>query len=158
MNGVSGGSVLFHCYLSFFSSGFCFLWFISFPFSENLWFIRRFLKDKDLLRIKRIKFLIWNFRHWFYTGGDIWGQEYIFFRLHHDREFPICTSFKLGTGECVCAKSLQSFQSCPILCNPIDYSLWSSSIYEILQARILEWVALPSSRRSSQSRNQTYVS
>ena len=43
--------------------------------------------------------------------------------------------------------------SCPILCNPMDYT-----VQEILQARILEWVAFPFSRASSQPRDQTQVS
>ena len=47
---------------------------------------------------------------------------------------------------CMHAKSLQS---CPSLCNPMDYSLPGSSVHGILQARILEWVAMPSSRGSS---------
>ena len=33
-------------------------------------------------------------------------------------------------------------QSCPTLCNPVDYSLPGSSIHGILQAGILEWVAI----------------
>ena len=41
-------------------------------------------------------------------------------------------------------------QSCPILCNPTDCSLPGSSVHGILQARILEWVAFPFSRGSSQ--------
>ena len=49
-------------------------------------------------------------------------------------------------------------QSCPTLCNPIDCSLLGPSVHEILQARILEWVATSSSRGSSQPRNQTWVS
>ena len=36
-------------------------------------------------------------------------------------------------------------QSCPTLCNPMDCSLPGSSVHEILQARILEWVAISSS-------------
>ena len=36
-----------------------------------------------------------------------------------------------------------------ILWDPIDSSLLGSSLHEILQARILEWVAIPFSRRSS---------
>ena len=40
----------------------------------------------------------------------------------------------------------------------MDYSLPGSSVHEILQARILEWVAMPSSRGSSQPRDQTQVS
>ena len=44
---------------------------------------------------------------------------------------------------CVCAESL----SCvPTLCDPMDYSPPGSSVHGILQARILEWVAMPSSR------------
>ena len=50
---------------------------------------------------------------------------------------------------CVQAKSLQS---CPILCNAMDCSPPGSSVHEILQARILEWVATPSSTGSSQPR------
>ena len=40
-------------------------------------------------------------------------------------------------------------QSCPILCNPLDRNLPGSSVCGILQADILEWVAMPSSRGSS---------
>ena len=43
-------------------------------------------------------------------------------------------------------------------CNPIDGSLPGFSIHGILQARILEWVAISFSRGSSQARNQTQVS
>ena len=44
-------------------------------------------------------------------------------------------------------KSLQhQTQSCPTLCDPMDYSLPGSSIHGILQARILEWVAMSFSR------------
>ena len=43
----------------------------------------------------------------------------------------------------VCTKSLQS---CPIRCGPMDYSLPSSFVHGILKARILQWVAMPSSR------------
>ena len=44
-------------------------------------------------------------------------------------------------------------QSCLNLCNPMDYT-----VPEISQARILEWVAVPFFRGSSQSRDQTQVS
>ena len=37
-------------------------------------------------------------------------------------------------------------QSCPTLCNPIDYTLPGFSVHEILQARILKWVAISFSR------------
>ena len=44
-------------------------------------------------------------------------------------------------------------QSCPTLCDPMDYT-----VHGILQARILEWVAFPFSRGSSQPRNRTGIS
>ena len=44
------------------------------------------------------------------------------------------------------------------LCDPMDCSPPGSSVLGILQARILEWVAMPSSRESSQPRDQTQVS
>ena len=49
-------------------------------------------------------------------------------------------------------------QSCPTLSDPMDCSPPGSSVHGILQARILEWVAVPSSRGSSQPRNRTWVS
>ena len=49
-------------------------------------------------------------------------------------------------------------QSCPTLCNPMDCSPPGSSVHGILLARILEWVATPFSRGSSQPRDQAQVS
>ena len=49
-------------------------------------------------------------------------------------------------------------QSCLTLCDPVDYSPPGSSVHGILQARILEQVAMPFSRRSSQPRDRTQVS
>ena len=46
-------------------------------------------------------------------------------------------------------------QSCLTLCDPMNYSPPGSSVHGILQARILEWVAMLSSRGSSQPRDQT---
>ena len=40
-------------------------------------------------------------------------------------------------------------QSCPTLCDPVDCSLPGSSVHEIFQARVLEWVATAFSRGSS---------
>ena len=52
----------------------------------------------------------------------------------------------------------EAAQSCPTVCDPMDCSLPSSSIYGIFQARVLEWVAISFSRGSSQPRDQTQVS
>ena len=54
-----------------------------------------------------------------------------------------------------CAKSLQL---CPTLCNTMGCNPPVSSVHRIFQARILEWLAMPSFRGSSWPRNQTRVS
>ena len=59
--------------------------------------------------------------------------------------FPIC---------CYCLVA----QSCPALCDPVDCSPPGSSVHGILQARILESVAVSSSRGSSWPRDRTWVS
>ena len=60
---------------------------------------------------------------------------------------------------CVCESVKVLFvQSCMTLCNPIEYSLLGSYVHGILQARILDWVAIPFSRGSSRLRDQTRVS
>ena len=55
----------------------------------------------------------------------------------------------------MCAKLLQS---CLTLCDPKDLSLPGSFVHEILQAGILEWVAISYSRGSPQPGDQTWVS
>ena len=54
----------------------------------------------------------------------------------------------------LCAKSLQS---CPTLFDPMDYNPPGSSVHRILQTRILEWLAIPFSRGSSQPRDWSFV-
>ena len=49
-------------------------------------------------------------------------------------------------------------QSCPTLCDSMDCSLPGSSVCVILQSRVLEWVAVFFSRKSSQPRDRTWVS
>ena len=49
-------------------------------------------------------------------------------------------------------------QSCPTLCDPMDWSPPGFPIHGILQARILEWVAISFSRGSSQPRDRTQAS
>jgi len=70
--------------------------------------------------------------------------------------FSRCKSFLLMLDvESKCAKLLQL---CPILCNPVDCSPPGSSVHGILQARILVWVAVPSSRGSSCPKDWSHVS
>ena len=53
---------------------------------------------------------------------------------------------------------LLAAQSCPTLCSPRDCRPPGSSVHGILQARILEWVAMSSSAESSRPRDRTQVS
>ena len=48
-------------------------------------------------------------------------------------------------------------QLCLTLCKTMDYSLTGCSVLGVLQARILEWVAIPFSRKSSWLRDRTWV-
>ena len=60
-------------------------------------------------------------------------------------------------SQAVCL-SVSFSQSSLTLCNPVNYSPPGSSTHGILQARILEWVAIPFSRGSSRPGNQTWIS
>ena len=68
--------------------------------------------------------------------------------------------FRTHCGECVRIRgcSMLSLQSCPTLWDPMDHSPQGSFLHEILQTRILEWVAISFSRGSSRPRDQTQVS
>ena len=68
----------------------------------------------------------------------------ILYRLSHS-SLPACLSD-------------ESLQLCPTLCDPMDRSLLGSSVHGILQARILEWIAIPFCRGSSPPRDWTHVS
>ena len=63
-------------------------------------------------------------------------------------------NFKIYVCVCVCVWA-ESLQSCLALCNPVDCNSPGFSVHGILQAIILQWVAIPFSRGSSQPRNWT---
>ena len=103
------------------------------------------------------------------SQGQSKRPEYLpFYQEHHQW----VSTFRLGTcfltidpahreaDRCFGVRGTQSVsvlvaQSCLTLCNPMDCSLPGSSVHGILQARILEWVAMPFSTGSSQPRDQT---
>ena len=65
---------------------------------------------------------------------------------------PVGMTFLIQSCCCLVAKS------CPTLCDPMDRSPPGSSVHGISQARILYWVAMPSSRGSSQPEDRTCIS
>ena len=67
--------------------------------------------------------------------------------------FPLASPISLILNVYLLALKVKVAQSCPTLCDPIDYT-----VHGILQARILEWVAFPFSRGSSQPRDWNQVS
>ena len=70
-------------------------------------------------------------------------------------EMELLCAILFLTMRAECCMRDKSLQWCPTLCDPMDCSLSGFSVHGILQARILEWNALPSSRGSSQPRDQT---
>ena len=83
-------------------------------------------------------------------GRGVWGRMDTYIRMVESLCCSPETIIVLLIGYLVKVKVTQS---CLTLCDPMDYS-----VHRILQARILEWVALPFSNRSSQPRDQTQVS
>ena len=91
---------------------------------------------------------------WVWTNPDLWwlGRRRSFYCPSQQTSILIqsCVGFS-----CMHYKLLQS---CLILCEPMDCSPLGSSVNGVLQARILEKVAIPSSKGSSWPRDQTHVS
>ena len=96
-----------------------------------------------------------------------WPKHLSFsFSIFPSKEIPGLISFRMDWLDLlavqVTLKSLlqhhSSLQSCLILCNPMNCSLPGFYVHGILQARILEWVAISSSKGSSQPRDGTHIS
>ena len=93
---------------------------------------------------------------WETCGVSYKGTTFIGSEPHPDDSVCVCVC-----GVCICVHAhlyAKLLQSCPTLCDPTDYSLPSSSVQEIPQARILEWVAMSSSSGSFPPSYQTHVS
>ena len=95
-----------------------------------------------------------KFRSHFSTKTQInffWPTQYI----RNFTDYPLSTiiSFDLPSHNLLPLVKVKVAQSCPTLCDSVDYT-----VRGILQARIPEWVALPFSRGSSQPRDRTPVS
>ena len=73
---------------------------------------------------------------------------------HRDNLFRLLCGIPLGDYE----SESEVVYLCPTLCDPMDCSLPGSTVHGIFQARVLEWVAISFSRRSSLLRDWTQVS
>ena len=93
----------------------------------------------------RRKMSLWN-------SGEISKKIKVWKQTKKIWNFTLCLIPKYA---CVHAQSLQSL---PALCDPMDGSPPGSSVYGILQARALEWVAMHSSREFSPPRGWTHIS
>ena len=96
-----------------------------------------------------------HLRHWY----DLWEgilhfqKKYLSFQMCTDGNQGYMYGYRCqgcGTTVKTGLMEVKVAQSCPTLCDPIDYI-----VHGILQARILGWVAFPFSRGSSQPRDQT---
>ena len=67
---------------------------------------------------------------------------------------PLTLTYWMACSAVLC----HAAQSCPTLWDPVDCSPPGFSVHGVLQARILEWVAMPPFRGSSEPRDQTHVS
>ena len=87
-----------------------------------------------------------------HTSGRNGGNES--YEVHQSILF-FSTRFTLRTNQLTRVQPVYQLLS---LCNPMDYNLPGSSVHGIFQGRILEWVAISSSRTYSQPRGRSQVS
>ena len=105
---------------------------------------------------KVLKFFLGTPRCFYYTTKKKCGHDYSWF--HFTEYASILKSFDPPfvtkslipwTKDTFQYIHAQLLQSCPALCDPRSRSPWVSSVPGVVQARTLEWVAVPSSRGSS---------
>ena len=113
-----------------------------------LFFVKAKIFEKQLLPLENIPSTA---RYIFIINWQprIWIQDFLLLNR-------LCTT-PCYTANIYCMHD-KMLQLCPTLCNLMDCSPPGSSVPGILQARILEWVAGPSSRGSFQPRDWTWVS
>ena len=98
-----------------------------------------------------LKFTTWN-RNYICTSVVI--LYLIYLHASHIKHWAVLSVSWRCMLLCVCVHA----QLCPTLCDPLDCSPPDSSVHEIFQARIPEWVAISFSRGSFQPRDQTLIS
>jgi len=105
-----------------------------------------------------------NFPYQMFSDSTIFSSQHslLLIRLSHKYNWSLvhlqcCVSFKC-TAKWFSYAVVTVVELLSRICNPMDCSLPGSSVHGISQARILEWVAISSSRRSSQPRDRTHIS
>ena len=93
----------------------------------------------------------WTTENEFLGGTDIGPRDFTFSLVFSSAQQRLLVKYLNRTG-------CRLTQSCLTLCDPMDCSPPGFSAHRILQARILEWVAMPSSRGSSPLGDQTHIS
>ena len=94
-----------------------------------------------------------------FLPGELNGERSLVgYSRTHEKRVLMGGHQEWDTTEWLTHMHAKLLQSCLTLCDPMDYSLPGSSVHGILQARILEWVAMSFSRGSLQPRNRTQVS
>ena len=88
----------------------------------------------------------------------LWGPKLLEGTVHALSSRYVPLAVLLNWVDSVTDVLAQPLQLCPTLCGPMDCSLPGSSVLGILQASILEWVSMPSSKWSSWPRDWTYIS
>ena len=106
---------------------------------QNIW-------NWIIIKIRDIR--RWRMKLKWYTEGNIWPHILTY------KYSSIYTCGILHIHAVLCLVTQIMFDSC----DPMDCSPPGSSVHGILQIRILEWVAIPFSRWSSQPRDLTWVS
>ena len=98
-------------------------------------------------------------RQWWWLNNSVgdksWELVVLWINLFSNPEILLKDTWWPIMHACMGAKLLQF---CLTLCDLMDCSPPGSSVHEYLYARILECVAMPSSRRSSRPRDQTFIS
>ena len=105
-------------------------------------------------------------RGWGWGGGCLWfkisdktkeppaGSSFLLKAAYSIRKAKV----KILSLSPICSVNVIVAQSCPTLCDSIERNPPGSSVHGILQVRIREWVAIPFSRGSTQSKDPTQVS
>ena len=89
--------------------------------------------------------ILWPSRQWILAHKHYlleWDSEISFVVCEKQVQGQICEKSVVRVLQYITLKWSQVTQSCPTLCNPVDCSPPGSSIHGVLQARILEWVAI----------------